>query len=389
MKVMFFSGMTVSPGSGGGNTAYNLLEPNLPGNEVFYATPTNHPTHWSPFPQLSSRICSYENGARVVALRGDSRIKLIRKVNERFAKRNLERLTKSITEQLSEYIERANINILLLCPQSVVDLSVSKELASDTGLPYVVWFMDDYFYSNGASHLVNAVLKKARKCFVISEEMRRRFEENFGRESDVLNNSVDFPASYPEPAMRRGEPLRIAYTGALNSYYADVMKQVLHDLEGLAGRVEIDIYSHEELPFYLKNKQKTPWRHVKPVAAGDLVNTLHQYDVLLMLSSFLPEHKTIAETSLASKFADYLAAGRCILTYGPAYAENVKYAERYKLGVTVTSNTAGNLKDEVLKLLNEPEYRLQLGFHAFCFGKKTRDRNMNRQRLWQALSNAV
>jgi cellobiose-specific phosphotransferase system component IIB len=386
---MFFSGMTVSAGSGGGNTAYNLLEPNPPGSEVFYATPTNHAPHWSPFPQLSSRICRYEDGARVVALRGGSRIKFIRKFNEKFAKRNLERSTKSITEQLSAYIERANINVLLLCPQSIVDLSVSRELASDTGLPYVVWFMDDYFHSNGASHLVNDILQRASERFVISEEMRRRFEEVFGCESDVLNNSVDFPVSYPEPVIRKGGPLRIAYTGALNSYYADVMRQVLNDLQGLEGKVEIDIYSHEELPSHLKNKHKTPWRHMKPVAAGDLVNTLHQYDVLLMLSSFLPEHKAIAETSLASKFADYLAAGRCILAYGPAYAGNVKYVERHNLGVTVTSNTPGNLKDEVLKLLNEPEYRLELGFRAFWFGKKTRDKDMNRQRLWRALSNAV
>jgi hypothetical protein len=386
---MFFSGMTVSAGSGGGNTAYNLLEPNPPGSEVFYATPTKHAPHWSPFPQLSSRICRYEDGARVVALRGGSRIKLIRKLNEKFAKRNLERSTKSITGQLSAYIERAKIDVLLLCPQSIVDLSVSRELVSDTGLPSVVWFMDDYFHGTGASRLVNDILKRASERFVISEEMCRRFKENFGCESDILNNSVDFPASYPEPASVAGEPLRIAYTGALNSYYADVMGQVLNDLQGLEGKVEIDIYSHEELPSHFKKKYKTPWRHMNPVAADNLVNTLHRYDVLLMLSSFLPEHKTIAETSLASKFADYFAAGRCILAYGPAYAENVKYVERHKLGVTVTSNTPGSLKDEVLKLLNKPEDRLRLGLAAFCFGKKTRDKGMNRQRLWRALSNAV
>lgn len=389
MRVLYFSGMTVSAGSGGGNTVYNLLEPSPSGSEVFYATPTKYPSHWSPFPELSSRIYTYENGSRGLYLRGGGRIKFIRKLNENLAGLNLQILTKSITKQLCKYIKQANIDVLLLCPQGTVDLTVSKKLVRDTGLPFVVWFMDDYFTDNGAAHLLEDILKKACERFVISEEMQRRFKEEFGCDSKVLNNSVEFPASYPEHVKKKGERLRIAYTGALHSYYADAMTHVLNDLQGLEDKVEIDIYSHEKLPSCFKENHKTPWRHMNPVAANELVKTLHDYDVLLMLSSFLPEHRTLAETSLASKFTDYLAAGRCILAYGPAYAANIKYVERHGLGITVTSNSPGILKNEVLKLLDEPEYPRQLAFQAFCFGKKTRDRDISKERLWRALSNSI
>ena len=381
--------MTVSPGSGGGNTVYNLLEPNPSGCEVFYATPANYPAHWSPFPELSARVCEYENESKKgIALRGQ-RFGFVRALNDKIAERNRRALIESIAEQLCGCVARLNINALLLCPQSDVDLRVCSELMSRTKLPAVVWFMDDYFTNKGAAGVVDETLKGARETFVISEAMQQNFKKAFGYDSAVLNNSVDFPASCPEPDGGRGGPLRLAYTGALHSYYADAMAHVLNEVRGLEGKVEIDIYSHEGLPGVTADNAAGPWRRVEPVASGDMVETLRKYDVLLMLSSFRPEHRTIAETSLASKFADYLAAGRCILAYGPDYAENVRYTERHGLGVTVTCDSPGSLRQAVLGLAEDPERRSRLGSQAFRFGQRTRDRGVNRQRLWHALCSAV
>ena len=381
--------MTVSPGSGGGNTVYNLLEPNPSGCEVFYATPARYPAHWSPFPELSSRICEYENESKKgLALRGQ-RFDLVRALNERLARRNLRALRESIVGQLCGCVARLNINVLLLCPQSDVDLRVCGELTKRTKLPAVVWFMDDYFTNQGAAGVVDETLRSARETFVISEAMQRNFKEAFGYDSAVLNNSVDFPASCPAPDGGQGGPLRLAYTGALHSYYADAMARVLNEVRGLEGKVEMDIYSHEGLPERPLDAAAGPWRRMEPIASGDMVETLRKYDVLLMLSSFRPEHRTIAETSLASKFADYLAAGRCILAYGPDYAENIRYTQRHELGVTVTCDSPGSLRHTVLGLVEDPERRARLGLQAFEFGKRTRDREVNRQRLWHALCSAV
>jgi hypothetical protein len=321
-------------------------------------------------------------------LRGGGKVKFIKKVNDRLARRDSNILTDSIVNRLSQCVEQLNINVLLLCPQTLVDLTVGRDLAKKTSLPMVTWFMDDYFTSNGAATLVHEVLRNTHAGFVISEAMQQHFKEVFGVDFMVLNNSVDFPASCPRFNSRNDTSIRLAYTGSLHSYYIGAMTRVLDELQGLEGKVELDLYSHEVLPErYLKNTN-SQWHCRRPIAAGELTATLQKYDALLMLSSFELEHVAIAKTSLASKFADYLAAGRCIIAFGPEYAENIKYVRKYGLGVTVTSNSPGDLKQVLLGLIREPERLSQFGSRAFDFGKRTRDRQLNRQLLWSVLSSA-
>lgn len=120
-----------------------------------------------------------------------------------------------------------------------------------------------------------------------------------------------------------------------------------------------------------------------------LVEKLRGYDVLLLLSSFEPEWRTVAETAQAGKMADYLAAGRCILAYGPEYAENVRYLMRHGTGEVVTSSKPGALREAILALADDAARRRQLGERAYRFGKEHRDRAANGARLWRALSEAA
>lgn len=61
INVLFFSTMVVSPVTGGGNAAFNLLESGISGSGVYYATPIRHPPEWPPFPAIGPRICRFNN----------------------------------------------------------------------------------------------------------------------------------------------------------------------------------------------------------------------------------------------------------------------------------------------------------------------------------------
>lgn len=383
MRVLFFSSMTVSPGSGGGNAVFNLLEPSPPGSEVFYATPSAYPPHWAPFPELANHICPF-SVPRWPQFTGGNRFALMRIANRCGKRIQLDWARHAIVTQLLQYVKAHKIEQLLLCPQSILDLTAGLALMRKTRLPAVAWFMDDYYSATIARQSVGELWSRAGRRFVISEAMQERFTRLYGGECEVLNNSVSVPCF--RPATPHALPLRVAYAGAAHSYYLDTLAMALRALSGLDGLVEFDIYTFEELPPGLAGNHCLPYQRRPALPSGKLVEGLWYYDVLLLLSSFKPEHRSIAETSLASKIAEYLASGRCILVFGPPYAENVRYAQRH--GIAEVATARQQLRPTLLRLLNHPERRRTLGERAYQVARANHDRRPNAVRLWNALFEA-
>ena len=388
MNVLFFSEMTISPGSGGGHTVFNLLEPAPKGCAVYYATPTSFPSHWAPFPEIHSRICPVSNDRQDVipmVPRGE-RFRPVKRANALIAHMNAWLRTRKAVRQVLGHIRRLQIDVLLTSPQSVFDLTVTVKVFRRSGVPVITWFMDDYYVTDDSATAYQRELWRAsRNCFVISEAMQRRFARLFSKDCAVLNNSVPFPDHCPESSIEPHSPLRIIYAGSLNPYYLDTLRSLLDELKGLGEEIVLDIYSPEEIPAELSGGGNYVYRHVPAIPAPEMRKRLQEYDVLLILSSFLPQHRTIAETSLASKWADYLASGRCILAYGPEYAENVCYARRHGLGEVVTSNRPGALRDAVARLAVDTQRRVTLGRHSYQFGQKRHNQATNSSKLWNVL----
>lgn len=391
MRVLFFSSIVVSPVTGGGNATFNLLEPGPERSEAFYATPMPYPPQWAPFPELEARICWFSRGNRPLpVLRGARHIGAIKWVNGWISRVNDWVQMETVVRDVSRCIRRLGIDVLLVCPQKPrEDLAVAPALMQRLEIPSVAWFMDDYYEDERSRALVGRIWNNAHRRFVISESMQEHYSRSYGGECEVLNNSVSFPERYPEPADREDSRLRIIYAGSMNSYYQSTMAAALRELQGLGDRVTLDIYSLDDLPPEWRNKTDVPWRHYPLVPASEVGGLLQGYDALLLLSSFEPEWRMVAETAQAGKMADYLAAGRCVLAYGPEYAENVRYLQRYGIGETVTSPEPEALRQAILSLARNHGRRRELGKQAYHFGKEHRDRSANSARLWQALSEAA
>jgi glycosyltransferase involved in cell wall biosynthesis len=397
----------VSPLTGGGNAVFNLLESYRPSwGEVFYTKPIYYRGYDSvPFPELSSRICWFLNTNRpfsplqpVYIVRGINRLinnKIIRRLNALIPGANDWVQRETAIRDIMECIKSLQIDMLLIALTTMwIDVAVAPELVKRSGLPSVAWFMDDYTELSWTDEYLRSCVRKvwdnARLRFVASEAMQEKFSELYGGDCEVLSNYVSFPERYSEPPSRSDPRLRIVYTGGIHSYYQESMAMVLEELRGLGDQVTLDIYSPDELPpEQPSDAEGVPWRHLPPVTPSEVIELLQEYDVLLLLSSFKPEHRTLAETSQAGKTGDYMAAGRCILAYGPEYSENIRYLQRYGIGEVVTSQAPGSLRASILSLASQPERRRELGERAYYFGREHWDKATNSARLWQALLRAL
>lgn len=388
-RILYYSNMTVSPGSGGGNTVFSLLEPAPEGAEVFYATRRAYPPHWAPFEEISARICwlpSRDDGLFPTIPRG-SRFGLVRRLNSAITRANARWATESVVREILAYTRQLGIGALLLCPQGEID--TTARLLQRCKLPAVTWFMDNYYTDAASQSKVSSVWERSQKRLAVSEAMRDFLCSRYGGSCEVFFNSVVFPTRCPEPTARDNRPLKMAYAGALHSYYVDSVTSVLTALEGFEERVALDIYSHEELPREFRSRDRCAWRRLPALPAAQLSARLGEYDILLLLSSFKPEHRRLAETSFASKTSEYLAAGRCILVYGPEYSENVRYARRYGFAEVVTSRAPDEFRRVLLALARDPDRRRELGERAYHFGRERHEKETNRARFWNALRDVM
>jgi hypothetical protein len=407
VRVLFVSSMTVSPLTAGGNAVFNLLESYRPSwSEVFYATPIYYRIDLVPFPELSSCICWFLNINRPLSplqpvniVRGINRLinnGIIPRLNALIPGANDWVQRETAIKDIMQCIQSLQIDMLLIVPTAMwIDVVVAPELVKRSGLPSLVWFTDDYsewgaWTDESSRSCVRKIWDNAQVRFGASEAMQEKFSELYGGDCEVLANSVSFPERYSEPTTRPDSRLRMVYAGSMNAYYQESMAMVLEELRDLGDQVTLDIYSPDELPpGWRPDADDVPWRHLPPVAPSEVIELLQEYDVLLLLSSFKPEHRAIAETSQAGKMADYMAAGRCILAYGPEYSDNIRYVQRHGIGEVVTSRASGSLRASIMSLASRPERRRELGERAYYFGREHRDKATNSARLWQALLRAL
>jgi glycosyltransferase involved in cell wall biosynthesis len=373
VNVLFFSAMTVSP-IHGGQTVFKFLEPPPLGHRVYYAVERFRAIGAPPFAEIA--VCYFSE--RQFHLRGQ-RFRLVRLVNERLT-------ILAVRRQLKRIIKKRHIDLLLACPQTGYDLVVAQDLARSS-VPTVVWFMDDYYSSTSCESAAQSLWDAAKARLVISDAMQNKLRNRWGKDCHVLRYPADFGMHYPSLEQSPSAlPLRIVYTGSLQPYYQGVMTIVMDVVSKLGGQVTLDIFTPDPLP----NGKEHSWCTIHDVVPqSELPTLLAQYDLLLMLSSFEAKWRDIAETSLGSKLADYLACGRPILFYGPTYAENVGYARRHELGIVVDSEAPEPLAEALLELAMNSRLRQELARRAWEFGRVHHDRTTNRAEMWTLLTTAL
>jgi glycosyltransferase involved in cell wall biosynthesis len=368
MNVLFFSAMPVSP-MRAGQTVYKSLEPPPPGHHVNYATERSSAVSAPPFADTSVSYFSETH----LHLRGQ-RFGLIRRINRHLT-------IPGVHRQMRALLRHHEIDLLLACPQTDYDLAVSESLAAK-GVRTAVWFMDDFYSGTAQEGTARRLWDRAEKRLVVSDAMKRKLQGRYGGDAHVVRYAADFDTEFPETANRDPGPLRLAYAGSLQPYYQHVLCAVMDAVSALAGRVTLDLFTpNPGGRAHLLSDHRWCAIH-DTVPNTQLPDVLRGFDALLMPSSFRPEWRSLAETSLGSKIADYLASACPILFYGPAYAENIAYARRHQLGLIVDSERRADLCDALIRLANNLPAHQHLAKQAWEFGRMHHSRAANHAQMW-------
>jgi hypothetical protein len=389
LNVVWVSAMPVSPKTGGGHTAFNLLEPAPEDSDVRYVTLRGAADREPLFRDIQRRAiwvprCDVPDvNALLYRIPGGERFRQWR------AKHRTSWTESTVIKSLRAFEKekkRGRIDCILLSPQGEIEVSLA--VAKQADCPVIAWFMDDYCDSDSDLIALRTLLSVCNKIFVISGAMKDDFRNRFGVDSEVLNNSIQFPADRPVISRNAEAPLRLVYSGSINSYYIDVFRFVLTALQGIPQIASLEVFTSSKVSGDFVELHPEITFH-PALEAEALRSKLPFYDAVLLLSSFEERHKRLASTSQASKIADYLSAGVPIFAVGAPYAQNVRYVEQNCLGVCVKEKCAAVLIAELRRLKSDFKLRNTMGQVAFHFGQRHHDRTKNYSVLWQAIRDAA
>jgi glycosyltransferase involved in cell wall biosynthesis len=121
------------------------------------------------------------------------------------------------------------------------------------------------------------------------------------------------------------------------------------------------------------------------LSQAELPRALQHADVLFLPFSFEETEKPWVSQSFPSKTADYVAAGRPILVFGPPYSSIVRYASQTGCAEIVQTPDPDALAGAIARIANSPACREQLRARSLQIFRKNHDILRQRAQLHATL----
>jgi glycosyltransferase involved in cell wall biosynthesis len=213
---------------------------------------------------------------------------------------------------------------------------------------------------------VRWVLLRAGHIYAISPEMQQLLKSEYGVDSELQwpgterdrrsDSAVTKLSAHPHSAV-------ILFAGAITDIVLDSLKLLAEIL--VTGKLEVYGVQSAELHLYtqLSPEKIRDWGWDHPsisvhgwVSQQELQGVLRSADILFLPFSFSGASRYAVESAFPSKTADYLAAGRPILVFGPQYSSLVRYAKEQQFAEVVDNCDEDVLARGIQRILSDPAY---------------------------------
>ena len=245
-----------------------------------------------------------------------------------------------------------------------------------TGTPLILIVHDDWLTpiersSPLQAHVVRRLsrmaIKGASHIYAVSPEMQKLLKKEFNVESEVQLVATELHQTDVRGLASRAHSRIILYAGQITEAVEDNLKLLAKAIcNGSLDQLEA---SDAHFCLYTKIRSETirdwGWQHPRIsvrgwVSQNELHNVLADADLLFLPFSFSESARYAVERAFPSKTADYLAAGRPILVFGPRYSSLVRYAEEQGFAEVVDEFDEYVLARSIQKIFSDSARRNEL-----------------------------
>ncbi len=308
-----------------------------------------------------------------------------------------------IPPELSAWVECFDPDVIYSTLGSVRMMNLVLKLSEEFKLPVVPHFMDDWptsEYSNSwlmfpykfvMRAKLRSVLAKSSVALTISEDMAYEYQERYGGNFVDFMNCVDLGTPLPLGVEHRHRPIKFAYIGGLHLNRWKVLGDVVRALQlsmDSGYSVILEIYSPEaDLNVYRSVYQSySVVSHIGSLTQCEVSKTMSAVDVLIHVESFLPEDVARTRLSISTKIPQYMASGKPIFAYGPAWLSSIRYVQASGGGrVSSCREDILNLSRLANELIENETLRDVLG----CKGRAVAEERHARTKVSAAFSNTL
>jgi glycosyltransferase involved in cell wall biosynthesis len=271
--------------------------------------------------------------------------------------------------------ELPNTGLIFLCTSNIDKLQLAKKVFQSGQYKLVAYYMDDwmadtqYNWLNGSlQEYVKWSLDIAVGNIMISEQLTQILHNRYNltnKPTIILHNPVDLRDSSTTINSKQFDhnvTFKIGYAGSIWPMHKDAVVKVAQAVgninKGTSQNICFDIYSKS----FFWDINNEDLNHSGTAYKGflnydDLFDTIHQYDLLVVASSFLKEHENFSKSSVQTKITDYLNAQVAILSVGPANGASNLFIRKWDCGFVWDENNAFSLEEFILQIISNTALR--------------------------------
>ena len=241
-------------------------------------------------------------------------------------------------------------------------------------------------------YLTRKVLQQAAHIYTVSAEMQRIVSRECG-----VNAEIQMPATTGPMQISAGDfpsalGLRILFAGQVTYTVRDSLNLLVAVIK--SGQLEKRGLQKATLHLCAAitdaDMRNFGWLHEDVICRGwlsqsELRSELATADILFLPYSFRESARDAVESAFPSKTADYLAAGKPLLVFGPAYSTLVRYASEWGFAEVVTECDASSLMAGIVNLASSETYRRQLAARSAVAFQANHDIQQQRARFYEVL----
>jgi len=274
-----------------------------------------------------------------------------------------------------------------------------------TRTPYIAVMHDDtvtpaerqsWVLKHVLRSLVRWAVLRAGHIYAISPEMQQLLKSEYGVDSELQWPGTEGDRQSDSAVTKlstHSNSAVILFAGAITGSVQDGLKLLAEIL--VTGKLQIYGIQSAELHLYtqLSPERIRDWGWDHPsisvhgwVSQQELQGVLRSADILFLPFSFSEASRYAVESAFPSKTADYLAAGRPILVFGPQYSSLVRYAKEQGFAEVVDNYDEDVLARGIQRILSDSAYRSQLCKQSLAVFEQNHNIARQRKELRSLLS---